>query len=589
MNILDFINKHLGEHKISGKEILVKKCPYCNNEKYKLSINTDKNLFQCFSGSCRTTGHISKLYNKFNVVAPEFKNNTKNADIKIYINPITEEIYKWFETERKISRKTIKLNTFDVMSDKNGNVSFIYRKGFEVNSIKCRSIKEKKFYGEKIKDLTLWKLDFCDIEKPLIICEGEIDQLSFEEQGIENAVSVPAGVSSLSWIDTDFEILEKFETIYISFDSDKAGKEGIKKLIKRLPETCEIKIINYINLKDANEVHCEGLKLQDFIDNAYSLEDEYIIKMLDINTDKKDEVYSTGILSFDRAIGGIRTGELNLWTGQPGSAKSTILNQVMLNVLQQGVKGLVYTPELANKQYKDWTCRQLLDEGKGSFDKYFDEILKEENFIVKKEISDKMSFWLDKRLINITNKKNLTDKEILRLIIKHIKKNDVKFIIIDNLMKVIFEEEVGEIKLHTNFLNSLSEICKDYNVSINLVAHPKKHDKTQPDQYDIAGTANIPNLVDNIYYLRRITDWCINNDFKDISEEIIQENVSTALMSLKSRYGKKIGEWNFYCFDVLRKSIYDFSEGKKHLNNWKENKEIKKFLLDEVYDDIPVF
>jgi len=581
MHLIEFVKKHLGEHRAKGKEITVKKCPYCEKEKYKFSINTEKGVFQCFSGSCRETGHIDKLYRKFKEDVPEIKFSSKKIEIGKYCKKTSTSVIEFMQS-RGISENTIRHNIFDVMSTENNEVSFIYRKHFDVHYVKIRALNEKRFGAKKIKSLTLWKLDFCDTEKPLIICEGEIDQLSFEEQGIQNCVSVPSGVSALGWIDTDFEELERYKTIILALDSDKAGKEAVHKIIKRLPERAEIKIVDFLEFKDANEVLLADGKIKDYIDNAQTIEDDYIIKMAKIDNTKEIERYSTGSLNINRSIGGLRLGEVSIYTGEAGSGKSTILNQFLLNVAEQNVKCCVWSPELTDRQQKEWTCRQMLKESKGSFDKSYCSIRERDVFTVKKHISDKMALWLDEYIINITGRKNFTDKELLRIITKQIKKNDVKFFVIDNLMKVSFEGVENEYNQQKEFLNKLSEISKIYNVSINLVAHPKKHNKSEPNQYDIAGTSNIPNLVDNIYYFRRITDWCLKNDLKEEAEQIEENDISTLMMVLKSREGEKIGCWSYFQFDVNRKSINSPGEKINYLEKWKDYNKFSN-------DDIPEF
>lgn len=581
MHLIEFVKKHLKEHRVKGKEILVKTCPYCGGDKYKFSINTEKGLYQCFRGSCRETGHVDKLYRKFKEEVPNLSFKNKKLDIKDYCKKNTVELTEYFKT-RGISKETLDKNIFDIMSTKTNEISFIYRKAFEVHSIKVRGIKEKRFTAKKLKEITLWKLDFCDTEKELIICEGEIDQLSFEEQGIYNAVSVPQGASALGWIDTDFEELEKFKTVVLAFDNDKAGIEARNKIIKRLPEQCEVKIVDFLDYKDANEVLLGGGNLQDYLNASQTIEEDYVVKMVSLDSSKPLERFSSGSLTFNRAVGGGRFGEVSIFTGQAGSGKSTILDQLGLNAAEQNIKCGIYTPELTDRQFKEWTCRQLLRESKGSFNKSYCKTREKEIFTVKKEISDKMSIWLDDWFINITGRKNLTDKELLKIITRQIKKNNVRFFIIDNLMKVIFEGSKDEYTMQKEFLNKLSEIAKIYNVSINLVAHPKKHDRTQPDQYDIAGSSNIPNLVDNIYYFRRITDWCLNNDLKGDAEQIEDNDISTLMMVLKSREGEKIGTWHYFQFDVNRKSINAPGEKISYLEKWTNYKKFSD-------DDIPEF
>lgn len=571
MKIIKFAEKHLGEFKIQGKEVKVKKCPFCGREKSKFFINTEKEVYQCFSGSCKATGHVSKLYEKFNedYIRTE-KKKAKKEEIAKYVRRTTKEVIEFLE-KRGISKKTVNNNFFDIMSTKQNEVSFIYRKKFEVHSIKVRSTTEKRFRGKKIKALTLWKLDFTDNAKPLIITEGEIDQLSFEEQGIQNAVSVPAGANSLSWIDTDFEELEQFKEIILAFDNDEAGNNGANAIAKRLPETAIVKRVDFQEFKDANEVLLAGVNLQGYIDNATEMIDDYILKMKNIEVEE-DERYSTGIRKLNRSTGGIKMGELNIWTGTPGSGKSTILNQIMLNVMQQGINSLIYTPELSDGQYKEWSCRQLLDTVKGKFDVSHCNIREKDVFTIKKSETIGMSNWIDTKLVNITGNKKQKADQLLIAIKKSIRKNNVKMIVIDNLMKIMFDDDINPFKAHKDFVNNLSEITKKYKVSINLVAHPKKHDQSDPDQYDISGTSDIPNLVDNIYYCKRITDRALKDTFKKDSNMIIAGGYQTAIMCLKSRSGEETKKWRFYCFDRTRKSIHS-EKDVKEIIKWSDEVE----------------
>lgn len=583
MELLQFVKEKLGEHKITGKEILVKKCPYCGKEKHKFSINYERGLFQCFSGSCREVGSIGKLYRKFGLI-DKSEYNPKSVDIKEYCSNITTEIIDFFKT-RGINENTIKQNFFDIMATVNNEISFIYRKKFEVHSIKVRSIKEKRFSGKKLKDLTLWKLDFCDNTKPLIICEGEIDQLSFEEQGIYNSVSVPTGAGSLSWLDTDYEELEKFKTIILALDNDEAGQKAVKEIMKRLPDETEVRLINFLDYKDANEVLMAGLELKDFIKNASIVEEEYYLKLSEIDQQQEQLKFSTGSKNINRMIGGIRGGELSIFTGRGGSGKSTILNQFSLEVAKQGGRVLIYSPELTDGQYKNWTTRQMIPKDHSDFlEKVYDPIEEENKFFVKKHYSDKMSLWLDKYFNYISSGIKLTDKEILKIIVKDIKKYNTKFIVIDNLMKINFENTNDIYESQKVFVNELSEISKRYNVCVNLVAHPKKHDPYNPDQYDIAGTSNMPNLVDNIYYFIQIGE----NDhegFKKYNkknhETIVNNQVNSGMVCLKSREGKACGKWEFMTFDPVRKRIHQYQEFKNYCDQWQEVQEDLEYEMFE--------
>lgn len=584
IDIFNFVSKHLGEHKIRGKEIKVKTCPFCGR-KEKFSINYEKGFYQCFSGHCREVGSIGMLYRKYGLIDYTEYNPKQNNELKGIMSPITKEAKDFFLT-RKITEKTIVKNYFDIFSTKDNKISFIYRKIFDVNLVKIRTTEKKceHYITKKIKDLCLWKLDYCDYDLPLVICEGELDQLSFEEQGFYNAVSVPSGAGSLGWIDTEFSELEKFKEIVLCFDMDKAGQDAVKKIIPRLPENCIVKVIDFGTLekengkmvKDANDIHMLGLNLMDYVNNAKILEIEEYVKMIDIDIHTEEEKFSTGSINFNKDIGCLRTGEVTIYTGSAGSGKSTVLMQMAIEVMEQEKRVLIYTPELKNSQFKRWTVKQMLGENlQDKLLKKYDAMEDTNKYEVKKEYTDKMSLWLDKRMNLISSNVTKSKMEMIKTIKRDIKRYNSKFIIIDNLMKIQFDD-TNLNEEQKDFVSQLSDIAKNFNVSINLVAHPKKHDMNFPNQYDVSGSSNMTNLVDNIYYFRRLTDSALEQKpFSTKAQELRQKNISCAMIVLKSREGKKIGDWIWFTFDIQRKRITHHLEAKEHFNNkWETEKEI---------------
>ncbi|MHA2220348.1 MAG: hypothetical protein ACXACY_31100 [Candidatus Hodarchaeales archaeon] len=59
--VLDYVEEKGFEYRISGDEVILKRCPYCNNSNWKFYINSKTRLFLCFRASCAVKGHISKL------------------------------------------------------------------------------------------------------------------------------------------------------------------------------------------------------------------------------------------------------------------------------------------------------------------------------------------------------------------------------------------------------------------------------------------------------------------------------------------------------------------------------------------------
>lgn len=72
-----------------------------------------------------------------------------------------------------------------------------------------------------------------DTAKELVICEGEMDALSWRAFGFW-AVSVPSGAKSQGWIELCTPWLERFEQIHLSFDEDAAGRSVVAEIATRL-------------------------------------------------------------------------------------------------------------------------------------------------------------------------------------------------------------------------------------------------------------------------------------------------------------------------------------------------------------------
>ena len=69
------------------------------------------------------------------------------------------------------------------------------------------------------------------------ICEGEVDAMSATAFGLPVGLSMPMGAGTgnkLRWIDEDWDELERFTTIFLCYDADKAGRESIGEAAQRL-------------------------------------------------------------------------------------------------------------------------------------------------------------------------------------------------------------------------------------------------------------------------------------------------------------------------------------------------------------------
>lgn len=227
-------------------------CPECSeqrkNKKAKdLEYYPDTQTAYCFH--CSTTMFVYKPFETQQVFTkPEWKNKTQ----------LTDKAVKYFES-RMITQDT--LNEMKIYSDvewmpqfqKEVEVfCFPYFRNGELINIKYRGPK-KSFKLVSNAELIWYNFD-CILEAyELIVCEGEIDCITFVQNGFKNVISVPNGAKSRAdYLDNSIELFERIEKIYLATDCDTVGLELKDELIRRFgAEKCYS--VNFKGCKDANE------------------------------------------------------------------------------------------------------------------------------------------------------------------------------------------------------------------------------------------------------------------------------------------------------------------------------------------------
>ena len=105
-------------------------------------------------------------------------------------------------------------------------IAFQYYRNEELVNIKYRS-QQKHFKQSKNARKCFYGLDDLKDTSIAIICEGEMDKLSFEVAGFKNCISVPDGAPAANAknFDTKFEfiqdpLLDHIQYFYIAVDTD---------------------------------------------------------------------------------------------------------------------------------------------------------------------------------------------------------------------------------------------------------------------------------------------------------------------------------------------------------------------------------
>lgn len=551
MDYRDF-NIDIRSSKTSGE--VQTTCPNCSHTRKKktdkcLSVNLDKQTWFCHH--CAWKGAL--IERQIEYVKPIWKNKTE----------LSEKVVKWFEG-RAISQKTLNsckisegLEWMPQTQKEENTIQFNYFRQEELINVKYRDGK-KNFKLHKDSELIFYNIDCLEESKEVIICEGEIDCLSFIEAGIKSVVSVPNGANlnsnNMLYIDNCISMFDSIETIYLATDNDIAGRKLRMELSERFGiDRC--KYIEFDKFKDANEILKErGINaLYDCYKNAldFPLEGVFTISDLDheINdmyVNGLDNGVDTGMQNFDELLR-FSKGYITTITGIPGHGKSDWMDQLALKLnIKHGWRFGFYSPEnKPTRLHISKLARKLT--GKKWFGN--NNISVFELAEVKRVLNN--NFWF------IKPEKDFTLDSILKHVKQLKKTKGLDAFVIDAWNKLEHKYGQSETKYIGESLDKIAEFCETNNIHCFLVAHPTKLQKNKenglyevPNLYSISGSANFYNKTDNGISVYR-------NFQTDKTEIYIQK--------VKFSHWGKVGSTEFnYHLDSGR-FITDFNN---ELNSW---------------------
>ena len=214
------------------------------------------------------------------------------------------------------------------------------------------------------------------------------------------------------------------------------------------------------------------------------------------------EGFKTGFTELDKAIRKLFFASLVIVSGSNASGKSSWLNSLILNAIQQSQKCALWSGELRPDILKTWI--QMVAAGK--------EFLRQGNngkyWYVPDEISKKIDDWTDGKFF-LYNNEYSNKWEQLFADMQELLAAGVRIFILDNLFSLDIDVFDGDSnKKQKELINQLTEFKKKHKVLIILVAHPRKT-TSFIRKNDISGTSAIIDAADYIFILHRV-----NNDFR---------------------------------------------------------------------------
>ena len=341
--------------------------------------------------------------------------------------------------------------------------------------------------------------------REILICEGQIDALTWAQWGIP-ALSIPNG-SGQTWIDYEFDNLEPFKTIYLSFDNDGKTEAALRTAISRLGKH-RVRIVKFPH-KDANDALKAGCTAEDAkrwlegseyptVAHLFAAEHfaDGVAKEFFPPEERRGHTLPVTCHQANKLLDfRFRPAELTVWTGVSSHGKSTVVNHAMFYLASATARpSLIVSLEMSPAKV---IHRILLGTGIPIRD--------EEN---AKNATRSISPFL----LFSDRSGSVSREELFEQLSYAHARHGIGHAVIDSMMRVKGMEE--NYPAQNEFVTDLCGFARDTGVHVHLVAHPRKqngHDS--PQAHDIKGSGHIRDNADNVIVVWR------NREMEKMAEE----------------------------------------------------------------------
>lgn len=222
----------------------------------------------------------------------------------------------------------------------------------------------------------------------------------------------------------------------------------------------------------------------------------------------------TGYHELDKKIIGLFAGELTVLSGLNASGKTSWLNCLALNVIQQGFKVAIWSGEMQDWRFQGWLNQMAAGKNyvrkKEGFENFY---------YTPSKVCEQIDAWVDNKLFLYNNSYGSRWEQLFNDIKELVDKEGVQLIVLDNLAALCIDGyESGTYANQTKFILDVKDYAKQKNIHVILVAHPRKQNDFLRKE-SISGTADLTNIADNVFLIHRV-----GQDFQKRAGEFLGES-----------------------------------------------------------------
>jgi archaellum biogenesis ATPase FlaH len=207
----------------------------------------------------------------------------------------------------------------------------------------------------------------------------------------------------------------------------------------------------------------------------------------------------TGYHELDKKIIGLFAGELTVLSGLNASGKTSWLNCLALNVIQQGFKVAIWSGEMQDWRFQGWLNQMAAGKNyvrkKEGFENFY---------YTPSKVCEQIDSWVDNKLFLYNNSYGNNWQQLFNDVKELVESEGVQLIVLDNLAALCIDGyESGTYANQTKFILDVKDYAKQKNIHVILVAHPRKQNDFLRKE-SISGTADLTNIADNVFLIHRV-------------------------------------------------------------------------------------